>query len=98
MARYDDMNNRVIGVIGFVAVMLTLALVFFFQALYYGYRDSIEGPLADRGPNAPEIVIQRNQRAKLAEYGWIDRDKKIAALPIGKAMELVVQEAAAKAP
>ncbi|HTN03157.1 hypothetical protein [Planctellipticum variicoloris] len=98
MARYDDMNNQVIGVIGFVAVMLTLAMVFFFQALYYGYRDSIEGPLANRGPNAPEIVIQRNQRARLAEYGWIDREKKITSLPIGKAMELVVQETSAKAP
>lgn len=98
MARYDDMNNQVIGVIGFVAVMLTLAMVFFFQALYYGYRDSIEGPLANRGPNAPEIVIQRNQRARLAEYGWIDREKKLTSLPIGKAMELVVQETSAKAP
>lgn len=98
MARYDDMNNQVIGVIGFVAVALTLALVFFFQALYYGYRDTILGSIADRGPNAPEMVIQRNQRAKLAEYGWIDRGKRIAALPIGKAMELVVEEASAKAP
>lgn len=98
MARYDDMNNRVIGTIGFVGVMLTLALVFFFQALYYGYRDSLEAKLADRGPDAPEIVIQRAQRAKLAEYGWIDREKKITALPIEKAMELVVQETPAKAP
>lgn len=95
MARYDDMNNRVIGVIGFVGCAITLALVFFFQALYYGYRDDIEARLADRGPDAPEIVVQREQQAKLAEYGWVDRDKKIVALPIDKAMELVIQESAA---
>lgn len=98
MARYDDMNSSVIGLIGFVGTALVLATVLFFQALYYGYNDHVEGPLADRGPNAPEIQIQRDQEARLLQYGWIDRDKQIAALPIDRAMELVIQEMPGTAP
>ena len=44
--------------------------------------------------NAESILA--NQAAALTEYRWIDQDKNIVAVPIDRAMEIVVQEEQAK--
>lgn len=35
-----------------------------------------------------------SQAARIAEYGWIDREKGVVAIPIERAMQLVAEEAA----
>jgi hypothetical protein len=40
-------------------------------------------------PSAELSTVLARQRARLAGYRWVDRDKKIAAIPIDRAMAIV---------
>jgi hypothetical protein len=39
-------------------------------------------------------ALQAAQRARLEEYGWVDKEKGVVRVPIGRAMQIV----AAKSP
>ena len=70
---------------------------------YYG---AVVGPglyVPPRGFPAPALqtmpladleALQAAQRARLEEYGWVDKEKGIVRVPIGRAMQIV----AAKGP
>jgi len=38
------------------------------------------------------VDLKQKQAEQAATYGWVDKDKKIVQLPIGRAMTLIVQE------
>jgi hypothetical protein len=38
------------------------------------------------------IDLEREQRAKLEHYGWVDRDHGVARIPIDRAIDLVIAD------
>jgi hypothetical protein len=95
MAEENKVNAGTIAVIGFVATVLVLEIILLLMVLYYhvavqqAYEKDISQPAAEL------VKIETAQRAKLNEYRWADPQKKIAAIPIARAMKLVVEELAA---
>lgn len=74
-----------------VFFILTLAAVIALQGVFFHVKDSeMQGKVINRVP-AELIEMREEQLALLARYRWIDREAGIAAVPIDRAMELVVQ-------
>jgi hypothetical protein len=95
-ARDSYAPSTLIG--GAVVLVVACALVALLVPSLYARR--VEELRVERGWSAvpPETSqTKASQAARLAEYAWIDRDRGVVALPIERAMELVVAEAAALA-
>ena len=92
MARYDDINTKLVGAVGLVSVLAVVGSIVGIQALYNNFELSEQ----ERKVVAIEAIDAKNllaeQEAKLNRAGWIDREKGIVAIPIDRAMELVVRE------
>ena len=98
MAEQENLNVPMIATVGSVSVVVTVAIVFAVQALYYHYADAetqrkvIEAPTVDADSKLAEQI------AKLSRYSWADREKRIVTIPIARAMRLVVQEQQSERP
>lgn len=78
-------------VVGLVSVLLTVDFITGLQALYYWQLNRTEASKSLDQP--PKLQALLNvQRSHLNEYRIVDAKKGIAAIPISKAMELVVAE------
>ena len=92
MAKYDDINTQLVAAVGLVSVLAVVGSIVGIQALYNNFELSEQ----DRKVVAIEAIDAKNllaeQEAKLNRAGWIDREKGIVAIPIDRAMELVVRE------
>ena len=92
MAEKENLDNTMIAVVGVVSIVLTVASIIGVQALYNGYaneeldRKVISLPTADANSKLLE------QEAKLARYGWMNREKGQVAIPIERAMKLTLSE------
>jgi hypothetical protein len=88
----DGLNTPVIAAVGFVSAVLTFALIVAVQVLYYhvSAAETDRKVIAVRAEEADDMQAQ--QDAKLARYGWLDRAQGRVAVPVERAMELVVRE------
>lgn len=94
-AKYDDLNTPLIAMVGFVSAIFTFVAIVGFQAGYYYVESTVEMAKTKAiGPSKGETILAE-QRGKLASYAWVDRDQKSVAIPISRAMSLVVEEQAA---
>jgi hypothetical protein len=48
-------------------------------------------PRLERNPLEPRQRLRAQENAVLATYGWVDRQTGVARIPIGRAMELLVE-------
>jgi hypothetical protein len=82
-----------------------VAMVFFFNALenWEASRDTPPSPLAEpnRVPPQPRLdktsrgqldAVKSEDRRRLEEYQWIDREAGVVQIPIDRAMELLLSE------
>ena len=92
MANYDDINTKLVAVVGLISVLAVIGSIVGIQTLYYNFEQSEN----DRKVIAVEAIDAKNllaeQEAKLNRAGWLDRENGIVAIPIERAMELVVDE------
>lgn len=96
-AKYDDLNTPLIAIVGFVSAIFTFVAIVGFQAGYYYVESAVNVAKAQAvGPTKNETILAE-QRGKLADYAWLDRDARKVAIPIDQAMSLVIQEQAAVA-
>jgi len=51
----------------------------------------VEGPQLQSAPRAEFAAFQREKRARLENYGWIDRDAGRVHIPIEHAMQLMAE-------
>jgi hypothetical protein len=94
MAEENKVNTGTIALIGFVATVLLVEIILLLMVLFYHVtaRQAYEKDISQ--PAAELVKIETAQRTKLGEYRWVDPQKKIAAIPISRAMKLVVEELA----
>jgi hypothetical protein len=92
MARYDDINTPLVAMVGLVSVLAFVGIIVGLQGLYLSFeRAEIERKVIAVEPiDAKNLLAE--QEATLNRTGWLDRDKGIIAIPIERAMELVVKE------
>lgn len=97
-AQADDLNTPVIAVVGFVSAILTFAIVVGLQAGYHQYANYLhnESKVAKPGSDASTAIIA-SQKATMNDYGWVNKQEGKVALPIDRAMQLVVNEYSTKA-
>ena len=94
MTKYDDVNTPVIAAVGLLAVLGLVALVLFLQVVYYRAEAQQEYDKVIQQPAVELIDLKTEQQGKLASYAWVDAKKKIVAIPIDRAMDLVLADLA----
>ena len=93
--------------IGLVVAVVVTAVLWLLHAnqlppggdrLQFGYAQSLDAPGLSSAPQ-DELRRERERvRAHLEGAGWIDRQRGIAHIPIGDAMDLLVQQRAKEPP
>ncbi len=91
-AAYDDLDTTMIAYVGAVGTIITFFTVFAVAALDMSFEKKQNVEKVIEVPEVNSDSILASQAAALTEYRWIDQDKKIVAVPIDRAMEIVVQE------
>lgn len=90
---HDGLNVPALATVGLAATVVTFVIIVLLQALYLSLENRRQSDSTESGNTASVLA---EQRAKLNQYGWIDREKGIAAIPIDRAMSLVAGELAAE--
>jgi len=92
MQRYNDLNVTAIAVATFIGAALTFAAIIGLQVLYYAVANRQHEEKVIAVPTFESDSAIAEQEVRLTRYGWIDREKDQVAVPIERAMELVVRE------
>jgi hypothetical protein len=104
---HRDLNVRgvALGALGVIATVLLVAAVAYFLTGVSGparpgpTATSIERP--QRLPSDPfeqRAAFEREKRARLNSYGWIDRERGFVHVPIERAMQMQAGAAAERTP
>ncbi len=95
MQRYNDLNTPMIALVGFLGMLLTFIVIVALQVLYYTTANRRDDQKIVNVPTTSSNSALAEQEVKLTRYGWINRDEKQVAVPIERAMQLVVDELSA---
>jgi hypothetical protein len=82
-------------IVGLVGTAATIVLVTLLHS-YYGH--SVKGEVERKVLAQPAVAVDQvraEQLRQISEYRWIDPNTKVVAIPIDRAMELVVEESRA---
>jgi hypothetical protein len=93
MANHDDVNTPVIAAIGLLSVVLLVAFVLLLQVMYYRTSDQLDYENNTLQPPVELSSLLAEQQGKLASYAWVNSARGIAAVPIDRAMDLVLSSA-----
>ena len=85
-------NTQKVVLAGLLGVILTIAAIMALQVLYYRYVTGVEASEKFSEPSAKLQKVLAEQEERLAEYRRIDAENGVVAIPIERAMELVVGE------
>jgi hypothetical protein len=97
MATGDDVNTPVIALVGFISALVFFAIIILLEVVFYWTESQQRYEQAVSQPPLELATLVHNQQARLAEYRWIDEKKGVVAIPIDRAMEMVVADLAAPA-
>ena len=92
MATGNDVNTPVIALVGFISALLFFAIIVLLEVVFYRAEAATSYEKDFSQPPAGIGHAVHNQQARLAEYRWVDEKKGVVAIPIDRAMELVVAE------
>ena len=96
MAIEQDVKATPVVLVGIVSAILLFVAIVGLSALFLKVqRAEIEAKQETQGPGEFRR-LKADQLLSLGEYRWVDPEKKIVAVPIERAMELLVREAAAE--
>ena len=88
----DDPSASSTAYVGVVFVLVFVVILIALIGYFDRVRDEeFEAKVVDR-PTAAVRDLQAEQLDELRDYRWIDRDAGTVAIPIERAMELVVEE------
>jgi hypothetical protein len=94
MAQDDDVKTFTVALVGFVGAIVLVAIVFLLQVVYYRMAaDQFKQKDLERPLTELQGALSA-QQAKLTQYRWVDQAKGVVAIPIDRAMDLVVREMA----
>lgn len=85
--------------LGILAFVVVTAVIFFGSAavlptVFYRITDQMTARLAGSGSSSDLATLRAQETERLTTYGYVDKDKQIAHIPIDVAMQKVVEDAA----
>jgi hypothetical protein len=92
MADYDDVNTPLVALIGFLSAILVFAVVVALAVLYNAAQEREQYQKNISQPYTALENLLASDRIKLVEYRWVDQKKQTVAIPIERAMALVVAQ------
>ena len=92
MAEQDNFDIPMIITVGIVGVVLTVASVIGVQSLYLNYATQETERKVTSLPTVDANSKLAEQEAKLARYGWSDRENGKVVIPIERAMFLAAKD------
>jgi hypothetical protein len=93
-AHREDLDTPLIVVVGILFAILTFVVIVLLQAWFYRIQAE-EHHAKSVAPRSDELTrAVADQEADLHRYRWLDRDEGLVGIPIERAMELLVREAA----
>jgi hypothetical protein len=93
-----DVATRIViiamaGFLGFVAISMTGLFFYLRSSVPDAFRKVIEHhfpePALQKDPQNDLTRFEREQRATLSGYGWVDRSKGLVRIPIENAMRII---------
>ncbi len=88
----DDVNAPLLALIGFLSAIVVFAIIVLLTVIYYAAEARQEYAKNISQPYTEVENLLSSQQAKLIEYRWVDRENDVVAIPIDRAMKLVVAE------
>jgi hypothetical protein len=86
--------SAVAGFLGFVALSMIGLFFYLRSAAPDAFKATVENqfpePVLQKHPQDDLRNFEREQRAALSGYGWVDRSKGLARIPIEQAMQIVL--------
>ena len=98
MQRHDDLNVPMMAFWGVFSCIVTFVLILAIQVGYYRVANEETERKVISAVYADSESVLAAQDAKLVRYGWLNRDTGVVAIPIDRAMELVVREGVSALP
>ena len=88
----DDPRSVSTVYVGLIGVALTIVIVVALQMLFYRTRDAEMLRKAGVGQTQQLEQTRALQQQQLEGYRWVDREAGVVAIPIDRAIELIVEE------
>ena len=92
MAQREQANVPLLLTIGAVSGFLVIVLAMGIQAWFLREMQREVAQKWDNVPLQPVTDLRRQQETNISTYRWVDKDKKVVAIPIDEAMKLVAQQ------
>jgi len=86
----DDLNTPMIAVIGFLGTVTAAAIIVLLVVVFYRVKTREEFVKDTSRPQVEVSQLAALERGGLADFGLLDREKQVYAIPISRAMELTV--------
>jgi uncharacterized protein HemX len=91
MAYKEDVNSQLIITIGAISGFLLIVLAIGLQAWFVSEEQTELNAKSATAVNYQLADLRSEQQNNITTYRWIDRDKKIAAIPIDQAERLLLE-------
>lgn len=92
----DDLNPSLTALVGIIGALVLVGIIASLQALFYwAEKSEVARKQAAQAP-AELTRLRAEQLEALNSYRWIDQPHGVVAVPIDRAMQLIVEEQARK--
>jgi hypothetical protein len=94
MSHYEDLNTTKIALVGFISTVIVFALILLMMVLFHWEMAELnqERMKEDSQRFIEFDTLTSAQREKMADFRWIDREKKIVQIPIKDAIRITLEE------
>ena len=89
-----DPKTGLTAVVGIVGTLVLILVIVGLQALFYHVEGDVYSEIYAE-PNLDVRMVRAQQLEVLNSYGWVDREKGVARIPIDRAMEMVIADQSA---
>lgn len=88
----DDVDSQSLAIVGLFGAIAVFVLIVGVQVLFYRFEKSDMIKKVEAVGYADLQTMQNEHRTALSGYKWVDRQKETVAIPIERAMDLVVRD------
>ena len=91
MAYKEDVNTELIITVGAVSGFVVIVLMIGLQAWFASEEQREITTDYSKSTNTQLTDLRTQQEAKITGYRWVDKDKKVVAIPIDEAKKLLIE-------
>lgn len=88
----DDLNTSKVVVIGLTFCIFVFAIIAAVQTIFYNMQENERIKKTVAQPDAEYSTLLSDQQEQLNSYHWLNQKEGVLAIPIDRAMEIIVTE------